>query len=317
MTYLKTEEIENLTKEQRDNLGIKLIRGDDQNDRIECRKLAWIFFLDYHNQPSAFSLLQPDQYKENIQTHRISKHEQESKRKEVHNKRKKLNDNTIDKCYKVWIRTNFLSTKKWTEKRKRENNRPKKLFTMYKFSLSPFFTYYNKKLTTPFTKEEEKILELIFLPNPVRSNLYKDYGETDFLEALLKYYTRFYIYYLRNPIRNKREHYFNKDFFNVWIYSNAKKGWKYDERNDRIYTVTAANKESRIIDAYDKKMQFYEDPNKPIIFNLTPIGRKVNKSDRLMKFSNNYYSVYESLHILYKEIMEKLDAKMIELLLRS
>jgi hypothetical protein len=321
MTHLSVKDIEELSLKKRKNLAIDLITGNNQNDSKECVETAWIFFLKTLNSVDAFSILKPKEYKRNIKTYKNKKDIQETQRKINYNKRKKLNDNTIDKCYKVWTRTDLISSYDEVRKRKRASKRPLRIFKKYMFNLESFYYYCKKGWKTNFTETEKAILEFLFLPEPVRLNLYDEYYSINFLDALLKYYARFYIHYLENPPK-KLNHYFDKDFLDYIIFSNPlnikdnKKPYLYDEKGNRLFKVVKSSKESKIWDKYNIKFKQYWSPTPEAI--ITQIGkgnRKISLGEWTPK--KKYYSVYESLHIFYPEIIKELDHKILNILLKG
>jgi len=329
MTARNVEQVENLTEDERKNLAIDLITGENQNDAKECMETAWVFFLDYHNSTSAFSVLKPEQYAENIKTHKQEKEIQQTERKILYNKRKKLNDNTIDKCYKVWTRTNFVVPSEVAKIRKRRSEKPHKTYRRYRFILEPFYYYCKAQFGITFSKEEIGVFELIFLPEAVKKSLYGEYKDINFLEAILKYYMRIYLYYLENPTKKKLNHYFGKDFLDYFIFSeytppeipDSNPINSYDEKGQRtlkfVKPTKEAKKSSDIWNKYNIKFRQYWNPIEgPII---TRLGKNKSTMRSLGEWEpeKDYYSVYESLQIFYPEIMKELCCKVRSILLNG
>ncbi len=302
------------TKEELKNLAVDLIRGINHKDGNECRELAWMFFLKSHNSTSVFKQVNPEEYDKNIK----------SREKGI---KKKLNNNTITKCYGIWTRTNFVIPHEWAKKRKKISQKPLKTFRTYMFNFEPFYYYCKIHMGIKFTNKEKAILELLFLPEPVKKELYKEYHSIDFLEAILKYYTRFYIYFLENPSKKRLNHYFDRDFLDYILnrkYIAPKIPCKnqlnlYDEKGNRLFKVVKSTKENRasnkLLDKYNIKFKQYWSPTPEAI--ITQIG-KGNKKISLGEWTpkRKYYSVYESLHIFYPGMLRVLDHKILSILLR-
>lgn len=319
---LKIKDIEEgKTKEEIYNLALDLIQGTGQKDGKECRELAWMFFLKLHNSTSVFKEINPKEYNKNLQA-----------RKE--GIKKKLNNNTITKCYGVWLRTNFFGVSEQAKIKKRASETPPKLIRRYILTLMPFFYYCEKKIGVKFSDEEINILRLIFLPEPVRKALYEEYKEIDFLEAILKYYVRFYIYYLENPTKEKYSHYFEKDFLDDWIFRKLElitepipiqePLYNYNQKGHMLFNVAKPTKENKKSDEllckYNLKFRNYWSLLQGPVVTHIRIGKKSSKKIISLGDWNpekDYYSVYESLHIIYPEIMKKLDHKILEITLEG
>ncbi len=144
------------------------------------------------------------------------------------------------------------------------------------------------------------------------------WGNTYVLSYILKYYIGFYIYYLKNPPKHKRAHYFDKDFFDFCVFSEKKNNQSsyLNELNERIFIVQKSSKESDIMDKYNLKFQHYLAPHRPLITELRAQKRKkIISSGELPNFRKTHYNVFESLHIFYPDIMGELDSKILSLLL--
>jgi hypothetical protein len=310
MTGIPIREIEKMSKEGKEDVGIKYILGLEQEDGKECRDLAWAFFLDYHNSISAFALVKPEEYKKNYRSHIIRIIKDQTKRKKAYNKRKKLNDNTINKCYKLWKRTDFFIGR--SEQGLGKKNKLKSPKLRYTFNLLPFFRYAASKGVN-FSYEQERILEIIFEPKKVKEQIYEEYSDLNFLEAMLKYYVGFYIYFLKHSSERGKEHYLNKEFLDFLIFprenSRKRKGMKL--------IGMSPSKEEKMLELNSKRFQYYLDPDKPLIFNLRPADKRGRNPKINFNFKGNYYSVYHSLHVFYKEIMDDLDDKVMWVVLHG
>lgn len=311
MTGISVKQIENMSESDKENMALDYIQGINQDDSDKCISVAWVFFLNYYNSIDAFSMLKPEEYKRNIESH-IAKNESLVKHSR-HAGRAKLNDNTIDKCYKLWTRTKFFTVENISKGPRRKKNRSKakgRSISVYRFNLEPFFRYAEERGFN-FTQEQKKILDLIFSPDKVRESIYNEYYSINFLEAMIKYYVRFYIQFLRDNKKSRKEHYFDKEFLDYIIFSKLK-----EFRSHKEFTVTKASKFDKVLDRNHTKYQYYLSPDKPMIYNLQPKGRRKNK-DLDFDFKGNYYSVYHSLHHFYEDLMNELDEKILGVLLHG
>jgi hypothetical protein len=249
---MRIKELE-LSKQEINKLSVDLIRGHNQNDRDKCIELAWTFFIDYHNSMTSYHSIYPNS--------------------------KQNNNNNTTKCYGVWKRSDHVDIE--------EHIKNKLWRAKFKLNLNPLFFYAEEK-NVIFSDEEKSILNLIFLPTPVREFLYKNYSDINFIEAIIKYYVSFTFHYLKNPTK-KKSHYFDKEFLNYLINKNK-------DEIEHKFIVKRTNKEIKMLDKNHDKMKEYL---------TTPSKNKKN------------YVVYESLHYFYKNIMDELDDKMLRLLLNE
>jgi len=242
-----------LSKQEINKLAVDLIRGHNQNDRDKCIELAWIFFLDYHHSMSAYHTIYPNS---------------------IHR-----NNNTTTKCYGIWKRSDHVDIE--------EHIKNKVWRAKFKLNLNPLFFCAEEK-NVIFSDEEKNILNLIFLPTPVREFLYKNYSDINFIEAIIKYYVSFTFHHLKNPSK-KKSHYFDKKFLNYLINKNK-------DEIKKEFIVKRTTNEIKMLDKNHDMMKEYL---------TTPSTNKKN------------YVVYESLHFFYKNIMDELDDKMLKLLLNG
>jgi hypothetical protein len=228
---IKVKELkQKFSKQEINNLSIDLIIGQKQKDGDKCKKLAWLFFLNYHNSTSVFQITNPKEYQQNIKTW-------------PNGEKKRLTTNNINKCFGVWTRTNFFDIEDHYNKNWKKGWRAK-----FKFNLNPLFIYAKEK-NIIFSNEEKNILNLIILPTPVREFLYKNYSDINFIEAIIKYYVSFTFYHLKNPTK-KKSHYFDEDFLNYLIHKN--KG-----EIKHKFIVKRTNKEIKMLDKNHDKMKEY------------------------------------------------------------
>ena len=176
---LKISEIECLNREETEKIAVKIIRGEFFDNREECIRLSWAFFLDFHNSSDVLEKIDPEDFKRRKISK--SKHERHSRNIMINNKSR--NKNYIANCFKFWIRTNFFEVKsiKGTSKYQKKK-------TVYRFGLEPFFVYCKNELNISFTPKEKNILEYLLYDIEIRKLIFRKYGEKDFITALLYYY---------------------------------------------------------------------------------------------------------------------------------
>lgn len=301
MEYLKKEKIESMAEKEKEELAIDLIQGINQRDSEECINLAWIFFLNYHNTTSVFKKIKPETYEINKPL------------------RKSLIDSTISKCFKVWFRTDFFNIKSIPQGKKRKSGLDKKPLNLYRFNLNPLFIFC-ERWNLKFNEIDKRIMELLFAPDDIRKSLRKEYWFIDFIEAILKYYLRFYIYHLKNPIKIKKDHFFKKEELDYYLYTKYRKpSSRINKYGDRVFRVKKSDGLDYVDTDFHNKFEYYCDPKsylkKSHIVDIKPKFSKRRLSNVKSMFPKEHYSIYESLQIFYPDIMREIDSKIISVLL--
>lgn len=152
------------------------------------KEVAWLFFIGRTNQPKVFEKTHPKEYKENIDFNK------------THIKKKRMNTNLINDCFKNWNKKENKFLDLYTNPQERLGRGHSKCMypkKFYSFNLNPFFKMLeidNIKLT----KQQKNIISFIFDDEDIRKNMYMNYKDIGFTEAIIKYYIKlFYIPVLR------------------------------------------------------------------------------------------------------------------------
>jgi len=163
--------------------------------------------------------------------------------------------------------------------------------SLLQFNMSPFFAFC--EINNPnqaFTKEEKYILERLFLPQAVRNRLYYDYKETDFLDAIAKFYVREY-YIPSLKLKNTKDNKYAKNFLNgLKLSSNSSSEHLKDIKLIVKEKLTPEEKET--IKETDKFIEY------------------IHSED----FEGSFLDFYKALHKEYPEIMNQLDNKILKLI---
>ena len=95
------EEKKKKKKKEIKELGIDLIQG---KSRSNSKEIAWNLFIKNHNQVSMFVQTNPEEYKKNINENEKQKIERKKEKgNKIQTSPKRLNTNSINSCFKMWI----------------------------------------------------------------------------------------------------------------------------------------------------------------------------------------------------------------------
>ena len=256
----------------------KTRNGDTTKD------IAWRVFLEPLNQVTTFEKINPKEFK---------------KRKKIFDRNKKpkvsLNNNTINDCFSTWKLAEFLTPIVEYKERvgnykvitiQKEYGKIKKSkvkskyyypYKLEQFNLLPVFHYLETK-NEQLTDSEIFVLSFLFDSKPIREKLYLEYKDRDFITAILDFYVKYYcIPYLKNP-KIKTEYKFDKDT----IKNIIEKGKK-----------PTSEKDSEKINLFDGGNVWFDKKG-------------------IVSFNHEFYlGHYASFHKYYKDIIERLDNKIL------
>ncbi len=121
---------------------------------------------------------------------------------------------------------------------------PKKL---YQLNLTPFFEYCESILKQPFTEKEKIILITLFNNRIIRYEMYNEYWNTNYIEAILKFYLKYFFFPALEDPKKKSQIKLSKNFISMIL----KKREKHKHSNKKftgVFVVVESTKANKKLD---------------------------------------------------------------------
>lgn len=222
-----------------------------------------------------------------------------------------------------WGKLGYFDKEKVYEKRRGKSNSIRKHpISTSIFNLNPLFDYAKSRgKKFEFTHPQKIILEVLFISEEIREDIYKNYKDTDdFITALLKFYIS---YFIKRKIGVSS--YKSKSIIKQVKKENKKIGTTYDILNELYrwgvpYPSDYQKEEKCLKEEGDNYKIIPIDMTGIKVTNLTKMSIteeiRAQLKDNLVTVSYYYY-LYEKFHEEMKEIMADLDFKILNLLLNQ
>ena len=273
------------------------------------KKIAWLLFLESHNEPSILSILKPKKYKRHKESYQKFKREHASEKtkslRAIH--RVAGNTNKINDCFKLWTTLNFFDLKTTQPPRKgkngKEHHSPLK---KYQFNMNPFFDSHKK---IKFTAKQKKILDFLFFPWWIRYSVRNEFKKDDIIKAISKFYIKYYFHTPAKDRKNPKSDFnFSKDYFR-FDNSPYRNEWVSKPKVKLVKIPCSKRKPSKSLKlAYANLEEYNKYLNGPALF-------KDKRKLKTIKINPYFFtSLYLCVYKYYKEEMDELDSFMVKTL---
>ena len=270
------------------------------------KKIAWLWFLEWYNEPSLLFRINPEKYKRHKESYKKFKRNYTSETKSLRVIHKITgNTNKINDCFKLWTTLNFFDLKTTEPPRKgkygKEHYYPLKI---YQFNMNPFF-YFHKNIE--FTEKQKKILNFLFFPWWIRYSIRNEFRKNDLIEAISKFYITYYFSTSAKDRKNPKSDFnFPKDYFR-FDNSPYRNEWVAKPKVKLVKITFSKGKPSKALKLSDKSWEEYNKYlNGPTLF-------KDKRKLETIKINPYFFtSLYLCLYKYYKKDMDELDHLMVK-----
>jgi len=264
----------------------------------EGKKIAWQYFLNFTNPTNVSKEVKSDLWKNHQNNY---------------NKKKSWTHSYVNTLTKLWLdkKPTFFINSRISQKRKGILNSIRKHpLDYYKFNLNPFFEMLDID-NIQLTQQQKNIISFIFDDEDVRKNMYLNYKDIGFTEAIIKYYIKmFYIPVLRH--KGKEVDIFKRfkikdadkvitDYLLEHIINNSPKG-EIRYQTDLKFHITG-----------DKRILTDKHPTDETIGNISFKAVSISKTKTaLIHFKQTEMRyIYYKLYKKYYDIINDLNFKML------
>ena len=221
------------------------------------KKIAWLWFLEAHNEPSLLHHLNPEKYERHKRSYQKFKrgHASETTKslRAVH--RVAGNTNKINDCFKLWSTLTFFDLKTTEPPRKGKNEKehyyPLKI---YQLNMNLFF-YFHRNIE--FSERQKKILDFLFFPWWIKYSVRNEFKKDDVIKAISKFYIKYYFSTSHKDRKNPKSDFnFPKDYFG-FDNSPYRNEW-VSKPNVKLVKITfSKGKPSKALKLADKNWEEY------------------------------------------------------------